>query len=92
MYNLTMIRQLGRSKNGEHFDLTNIRMIEDQVYVPFEYLITKELHLYEDKKQSDKAIELVPGFGKEYDIIEITTIDGKKIVININLEKSFVLK
>lgn len=67
-------------------------MIDSQIYIPYDYLISSELHLYEDLKQSDKAIELVPGFGKEDDIIEITTIDGKKIVIIINLTKSLVLK
>ncbi|MGD8189521.1 copper amine oxidase N-terminal domain-containing protein [Brevibacillus ginsengisoli] len=79
--------------NGNEFcDWTTVRLINSKIYVPVEYLLSTELHLYIHAYQTEKSFVIHPYFGREEDIIEITTIEGKKIVINNDLMTSKKLR
>lgn len=79
--------------NGtELTDATIVRLIHSKLYVPVDYLLSTELHLNYQFYQTNKSFVIHPYFGKEDDIIEITTIEGKKFVINNDLITSKKLR
>lgn len=75
--------------NGvEQNDMTSARMINSKVYVPLDCLLTSELHLHYEYRQTEKSYVIHPLFGFENDVIEVYTIDGKKIIVNYDLKES----